>query len=95
VTSHVNARFRRHFANLPKRIQEQSSRAYRLFKTDPSHLCVCGHRGLEFKKLPPHQDIWSVRITDDYRAVGQRQGEVVVWFFIGTHAEYDALLARL
>jgi hypothetical protein len=89
VTSHVNARFRRHFANLPKRIQEQSRRAYRLFKTDP------GHRGLEFKKLPPHQDIWSVRVTDDYRAIGQRQGEVMVWFFIGTHAEYDALLARL
>jgi hypothetical protein len=89
VTSHVNARFRRHFAHLPKRIQEQSRRAYRLFKTDPSH------RGLEFKKLPPHQDIWSVRVTDDYRAIGQRQGEVIVWFFIGTHAEYDALLARL
>ena len=53
------------------------------------------HRGLEFKKLPPHRDIWSVRVTDDYRAVGQRQGEVIVWFFIGTHAEYDALLARL
>jgi hypothetical protein len=50
---------------------------------------------LEFKKLAPHQDIWSVRITDDYRAIGQRQGEVIVWFFIGTHAEYDPLLARL
>jgi hypothetical protein len=58
-------------------------------KTDPTH------RGLEFKKLPPHQDIWSVRINDNYRAVGLRDGEVIVWFFIGTHAEYDALLARL
>jgi hypothetical protein len=89
VTSHVNARFRRHFANLPRRIQEQSRRAYQLFTTDPSH------RGLEFKKLPPHQDIWSVRINDNYRAVGLRDGEVIVWFFIGTHAEYDALLARM
>jgi hypothetical protein len=50
---------------------------------------------LEFKKLPPQQDIWSVRINDNYRAVGLRRGEVMVWFFIGTHAEYDALLARL
>ncbi len=89
MTSHVNARFRRHFANLPKRIQEQSRRAYQLLKTDPTH------RGLEFKKLPPHQDIWSVRINDNYRAVGLRDGEAMVWFFIGTHAEYDALLARL
>jgi mRNA-degrading endonuclease RelE of RelBE toxin-antitoxin system len=89
VTSHVNARFRRQFANLPKRIQEQSRRACQLFKTNPTH------RGLEFKKLPPHQDIWSVRINDNYRAAGLRDGEVIVWFFIGTHAEYDALLARL
>ena len=89
MTSHVNARFRGDFAQLPTRIQQQARRAYRLFKTDPSH------PSLEFKKLPPHQDIWSVRISDTYRAVGQRQGESIVWFFIGTHAEYEALLARL
>jgi hypothetical protein len=89
VTSHVNARFRRHFHTLRNESRNSPRRAYRLFKTDPSH------RGLEFKKLAPHQDIWSVRITDDYRAIGQRQGEVIVWFFIGTHAEYDPLLARL
>lgn len=89
MTSHVTARFRDQFARLPSRIQEQSRRAYELFRNDPSH------RSLEFKKLPPHADIWSARITDDYRAVGQRQGEVIVWFFIGTHADYDALLARL
>lgn len=89
MTSHVNARFRDDFARLPTRIQQQARRAYRLFMTDPSH------PGLEFKKLPPHQDIWSVRISDNYRAIGQREGESIVWFFIGTHAEYDALLARL
>jgi hypothetical protein len=89
VTSHVNARFRSDFARLPERIQQQARRAYRLFKSNPSH------PGLEFKKLPPHQDIWSVRVTNDYRAIGQREGESIVWFFIGTHAEYDALLARL
>jgi len=89
LKSHVNARFRRQFSNLPKRIQEQSRRAYRLFKVDP------GHRGLEFKKLPPHQDVWSARITDNYRAIGLRQGDTIVWFFIGTHAEYDAMLSRL
>lgn len=89
MTSHVNARFRRDFARLPKRIQEEARRAYRLFQTDPAH------PSLKFKKLPPHEDIWSVRVTDDYRAIGQREGEVIVWFFIGSHAEYDALLARL
>lgn len=88
MISHVNARFQRDFARLPERIKKQARRAYRRFKADP------GHRSLEFKKLPPHDDIWSVRISDEYRAVGQREAERIVWFFIGTHAEYDALLAR-
>jgi hypothetical protein len=89
VTSHVTPRFRKDFGRLPRRIQEQARRVYRLFTGDP------GHPGLQFKKLPPFPDIWSVRITDEYRAVGQRQGERMIWFFIGTHAEYDALLSRL
>lgn len=88
MTSHVNARFRRDFAALPARIQKQARVAYLRFKSDPQS------PGLEFKKLPPFDDIWSVRITDDYRAVGQRTGASIVWFFIGTHAQYDALLAR-
>jgi hypothetical protein len=36
-----------------------------------------------------------VRITNDYRAVGRRKGDVILWFFIGSHADYDDLLARL
>ncbi len=89
MISHINARFRRQFAQLPNRIQEQSRRAYRQFKSDPVH------PSLEFKKLPPHVDIWSLRINNNYRAVGQREGETIIWFFIGTHAEYDALLTRM
>jgi hypothetical protein len=88
VTSHVNARFRRDFAALPQRIQKQARAAYRRFKSNPQS------PGLEFKKLPPFDDIWSVRVTDDYRAVGQRQGDTIIWFFIGTHAEYDRLLSK-
>jgi hypothetical protein len=89
VISHVNARFRRDYARLPSRVQETARQMYRLFMSNP------GHPSLEFKKLPPHDDIWSVRVNAQYRAIGQRSGERVVWFFIGTHAEYDALLARM
>jgi mRNA-degrading endonuclease RelE of RelBE toxin-antitoxin system len=89
VTSHVTARFRNDFTRLPKRIQEQARRAYRQFKSDPDH------PSLAFKKLPPHSDIWSVRISEDYRAVGRRQGDLVIWFFIGSHSQYDAQLSRL
>jgi hypothetical protein len=89
VKSHVNERFRRGFAALPDRIKTRARQAYRQFMDSPSH------PSLEFKPLPPHSDIWSVRITSQYRAVGQRSGDAITWFFIGSHAQYDALLARL
>jgi plasmid maintenance system killer protein len=60
-----------------------------VFKANPHH------PSLKFKKLPPHEDLWSVRITSDYRAIGRWRGDVIVWFFIGSHADYDNLLARL
>jgi hypothetical protein len=30
-----------------------------------------------------------VRIGDHYRALGLREGEVLAWFWIGTHEEYN------
>jgi mRNA-degrading endonuclease RelE of RelBE toxin-antitoxin system len=72
VISHVNLRFRRDFAKLPKRIQERARRAYRVFQTDSAH------PSLEFKKLPPHDDIWSVRVIDQYRAVAQRNDDTII-----------------
>ena len=44
-----------------------------------------------FKKVGTH---WSARITEDYRAVGAMDGDTVIWYFIGTHAEYDRLLKK-
>jgi len=36
-----------------------------------------------------------VRITRDYRALGVRDGEAIVWFWIGSHADYERLLTQL
>ena len=33
--------------------------------------------------------ICVVRIGNHYRAVGLREGDVVAWFWIGTHEEYN------
>jgi hypothetical protein len=30
-----------------------------------------------------------------YRALGVREGETMVWFWIGSHAEYDRLVRGL
>jgi len=74
---------------LPVAIKKQAKDVYRLFKSDPQH------PSLKFKKLSPFPDIWSVRINNNYRAVCRWRGDVLLWFFIGSHADYDKLLNRL
>jgi hypothetical protein len=78
------------FAHLPRDIQQCARDAYKRLQADPSH------PGLQFKPLHTTHSLWSVRVTDSYRAVGIRESDdKIVWFFIGTHAEYDRLLANL
>jgi Txe/YoeB family toxin of Txe-Axe toxin-antitoxin module len=50
---------------------------------------------LRFKKIHPTLPIYSARINKDYRAVGQLDQNTIIWFWIGSHAEYDALLNQL
>jgi hypothetical protein len=89
VISRTDSDFRRDFAGLPESVKRQTRDAYRLFQANPQH------PGLKFKKLPSHKDLWSVRINNDYRAVGRWRGDVILWFFVGSHSDYDKLLARL
>lgn len=77
------------FANLPESVQEQTRKAYRQFKADPSY------PSLRFKKVHPKLPIYSARINKDYRAVGQLEDDTIIWFWVGSHAEYDLLLDQL
>lgn len=89
MTSRTSADFRSDLAALPPALRRQVREAYRLFRQNPQH------PSLKFKKLPPHEDLWSVRINNDYRAIGRWRGDVLLWFFVGSHADYDKLIARL
>jgi len=57
-----------------------------LLKADPFH------PSLHFKKVGKRKQLWSVRVGEHYRALGLDKTEGVVWFWIGTHADYDKLL---
>jgi hypothetical protein len=49
--------------------------------------------GVRVKKLQARDDVWSVRISDQHRAVGVRRGDTIEWIWIGTHNEFDNLFA--
>jgi hypothetical protein len=86
VKSFANERFWKAFAALPKSVQRQARKAYRRFKSNPHH------PSLQFKRVHTVKPVYAVRINRHYRALGVREGDIVVWFWVGTHATYDKIL---
>jgi len=86
MQSRTTRRFWRLFSELPLDAQRDAKRAYRLFQTDPAH------PGLQFKKLEGEDDIYSVRIGLGYRALAVMKNGRIVWYWIGSHSEYDRLV---
>jgi hypothetical protein len=70
---------------LPREVRDLADRNYEQLKSDPSH------RSLHFKKIG---DVWSVRVGLHYRALATEANDALVWFWIGSHAEYDTLLGK-
>jgi len=56
---------------------------FELLKADPHH------PSLHFKKIG---QLWSVRVGAHYRALGLDSDDTIVWFWIGSHADYDKLV---
>ncbi len=86
MKSKLTKQFRKRFARLPRDIQDQAKADYRLFKEDPYY------HSLHFKCIDSQESLWSVRIGLHYRAVGVWEGDTILWYFIGTHEEYNHLL---
>jgi hypothetical protein len=84
VISRTNARFWECLNALPPEVQQAAKEKYKLWEQD------CFSPSLHFKPL--NDDVWSVRINQNYRALGRRKGSLVVWFWIGTHADYNKLV---
>ncbi len=83
MTSRIDPAFLRAFWGLSPAVRQRAREAYRLWTRDPRH------PSLHFKELKgPAASIWSVRIGG-YRALAVREGDAVVWFWIGTHRAYE------
>ena len=89
MKSHTTKRFREALVMLPQSVKRQAKEAYRLFKQNPYH------PSLYFKQVHPSMPIYSARISLNYRAVGIRNKDEIVWFWIGSHADYEQMISRL
>jgi len=87
VISLVRPSFWRAYERLTPSVKARARAAYEIFAANPEH------PSLRFKKLQGVADIWSVRISEQYRAVGVRSGDTIQWIWIGTHNEFDNLFS--
>ena len=87
-TSRRTWAFHQQFESLPVDIQELANEAFMQFCDNPSHT------GLNFKKLQTSSPIYSARINRDYRALAVIDGDIAVWFWIGSHADYDRMIKK-
>jgi plasmid maintenance system killer protein len=71
------------YKSLNFRIRQQARKTYFLWKDNSFH------PSLHFKCINSQENIWSVRITKNYRAIGIFEGDTVTWFWIGSHDDYE------
>jgi hypothetical protein len=82
----------RHFASpdfwaayrkLPEAVRNLADKNFALLKSEPRH------PSLHFKKVGK---LWSARVGLHYRVLATEVDGDLVWFWIGSHAEYDRLI---
>lgn len=79
----ASPRFWRHYRQLPASVRKLADKNFELLKADPHH------PSLHFKRI---DNLWSVRVGKHYRALGLNESDAVVWFWIGSHSDYDNLV---
>ena len=89
MKSRATRQFWAAYAALPANVQDQAKKAYEQFAADPFH------PGLRFKRVHDREPIYSARVTRGYRALGLFENDVVTWFWVGGHDEYERLLRNL
>ena len=72
------------YQSLPAIVQELADKNFKLLKANPRH------PSLHFKKIGKYR---SVRVSIYYRALAVEVPEGLLWFWIGSHSDYDKILA--
>ncbi|HEY7349348.1 MAG TPA: hypothetical protein VH599_13625 [Ktedonobacterales bacterium] len=88
MRSRVTKDFRALLASLPASVQKQAEDAYALFQQNPYH------PSLRFKPTKGRSGYYSARVGIHFRVLAYQDGEDIVWFWIGSHSDYDKIVAQ-
>lgn len=89
MISYTTPRFWKTYKQLDDQTKKRAQKAYQLFEEDPSH------PSLSFKKVHPTEPVYSARVSLSCRAVGIRDGNEIVWVWIGLHDEYERFIENI
>ena len=87
MKSVATRRFWELYHAFPENIQRLAVKNYVLWRRDPHH------PSLRFRRLQGSEDRFSLRVGDHHRAFGTLTGDTLTWVWIGTHSDYDKLVA--
>ena len=83
MNHHASPAFWARYEALPGHVRATADKSFALLKQNPKH------PSLHFKQVGRY---WSVRVGRYYRAVAVPVEDGMLWFWIGTHAEYERLI---
>ena len=75
--------FWRYYQSLPGEARTLADKSFEILKADPHH------PSLHLKKV---SRFWSVRVGLHHRALAIKVPDGLLWFWIGSHAEYDSIV---
>jgi len=82
VKHRATPRFWKCYDALSSKLQQRANRCFELLRDNPRH------PSLHLKRVG---EFWSVRIGLHFRALAVEHENDLLWFWIGSHAEYDQL----
>ncbi|MFH1051696.1 MAG: hypothetical protein V1779_12310 [bacterium] len=89
MKSHLSNQFIKRFKSLPDRVKHLARKNYKIWKDNPYH------PSLNFKEVKENTTIYSVRVGIGWRAIGIKNDDIIVWFWIGSHSDYDKITENL
>lgn len=83
MNHHTTGDFWHCYNALPKNVRLVADQNFEILRENP------WHPSLHFKQIG---DLWSVRVGMTWRALAVQDNDDIIWFWIGSHADYDRLI---
>ena len=82
--------FKRQFDRLPEKMRRLAVEAFRAFRRNPAHPSLALHDLKDNHRGRHREGSRSVRISMKYRAIFAEEAGFNVWYWVGTHNDYEA-----